>query len=241
MSMQVPQLSNRNVVVRLANTEEEIQQANHLVFQNYVDCGYWLDDTATLENNRYFKLPTRRVVVAVEHARVLGTMSIVLDSRAGIPADSFQPAAVDKLRRHGGRLAEMSALAIDRDRNTPRHLIDFLFAFAFQYGYFYAGLDRFVAVCHPKHARFHKHRYGFELVDTAGLYAYVKAPGQIVVRDLAEGIAAALSLDSPHPEFLRFLHLEQHASLKLPPYSKIERKRRAQWTACVTHMLPQAV
>lgn len=237
-----PILTNPNIVIRLAHSREEIQQANQLVFRNYVERGFWQDDPAVIEQNRYLHLPARRVLLAMEHSAILATMSIILDSQAGLPADGFHPTTTAALRRDGERLAELSALAVDRDRVRPRHLVDFLFAFAFQYGYFYADLDRFAMVCHPKHARFHAHRYGFEPIDSAAVYEYVNAPGQMLTRNLRAGFAATANGSSePESELDQFLYLERHASLQLPPDAEMESRRNVQWTRYARQHLPQAV
>jgi len=224
-----PTLTNPNIVIRLAEGDEEIRIADSLVFRNYVDLGYWQDNERDLAQNRYLHLPTRRVFVVVDGSRIVGTVSTILDSAHGIPADVFQPAIVAQLRQSADTIAEISAFAFAKDYPHQHNLLHFLMAFITRYSFYYSGVDLFVAVCTPKHARFYEAHYGFRRLETAALYTYVKVKAQMLVLNLREAFEATVSprAGEPGAEFSRFLYHDEHPNLKFP----VSKQDRPVWAA----------
>lgn len=228
MPRRCPTLTNPNVSIRLARSAEEVRRANRLVFRNYVECGYWRDDETELARNQYLRLPSRRVMVVVDGAEIIGTLSLILDSRRGIPADSFQPEVMAALRRDGEALAEISAFAFAKDHPHQHTLLHFLMAFLARYSYYYAAVDRLVAVCTPKHARFYELYYGFTRVHTSARYDYVGVEAQMLTLELPPAFAAAHARASAHTRdgaFLRFLYRDEHALLEFPAPARTARPR----------------
>lgn len=226
MPRRCPTLTNPNVRIRLARNRDEVRCADRLVFRNYVECGYWRDDETELARNEYLRLPTRHVVVVVDGAEVIGTLSLILDSPLGMPADSFQPDAVTALRRDGAALAEISAFAFAKDHPHQHTLLHFLMAFLARYSYYYAAVDRLVAVCTPKHARFYELYYGFRRVKATARYDYVGVEAQMLTLELPQAFAAACGEGdrrSRNDAFQRFLYRDEHASLKFPAPARISR------------------
>lgn len=118
----VPKLTNPNITIRLANNPEEVEAANGLVFRNYVAEGYWDDDAKSLTENKWLHSAYRDVFVAICDGEVVGTASLIRDSDLGLPSDSFQPVWLKHFRRSGDRLAEVSALAIEKHRVGLKNL-----------------------------------------------------------------------------------------------------------------------
>jgi len=48
--------------------------------------------------------------IAVEEGKIIATVSLIKDSKMGLPADSFQSKIIQRLRGTGEFLAEVSAL-----------------------------------------------------------------------------------------------------------------------------------
>jgi len=216
--LRIPTLTNPNIVIRMAESQEEVDAANRLVFRNYVELGYWENSEDVIRKNRYLWLPTRDVFVVADGAKIIGTISIITDSADGIPADNFQPAAVRRLRETCDKLAEISAFAFAKDHPHQHTLLHFLMAFIAQYSFHYAGIDRLIAVCTPKHARFYELCYGFKRTEAAGMYDYVKVDAQLLTLDLCEIYETAPPYGDPHSrgEFFDFLYFRRHPNLRFP-------------------------
>lgn len=226
MPRRCPTLTNPNVAIRLARNADEIRRANRLVFRNYVDCGYWRNDESELARNEYLQLPTRHVMVVVDGREIIGTLSLILDSRLGIPADSFQAEAMAALRSDGAVLAEISAFAFAKEHPHQHTLLHFLMAFLARYSYYYAAVDRLVAVCTPRHARFYELYYGFRRMHTPARYDYVGVEAQMLTLELPQAFAAAHAPEarrSRDEAFQRFLYRDEHALLKFPAPVRIDR------------------
>src|SRR5438128_559382 len=90
MGVRVPQLTD-SIVIRPAETSDEIARANRLVYNNYVAEGYWDDDAKQLHDNKWLNSNSRDVFVAIHGTRLVGTVSLIHDSAGGLPSDRFQP------------------------------------------------------------------------------------------------------------------------------------------------------
>lgn len=232
--IRVPVLTNPDIAIHVAASPAQVQCANDLVFRSYVELGYWRDDKLELERNRYFNLPTRHVVVASQGASVIGTVSIIVDSRDGLPADRFQPEIMRTLREQDQAIAEVSSFAMSKDQPHQSNLLHFLMAFILQYSFHYLGVDQFVAVCTPRHARFYELIYGFRKIQTTSFYDYVRVEAQMLRLNLIESYetfrrryeAADLATN-----FFRFLYRDEHPSLRFPPRNQMCRLRNLDWSA----------
>lgn len=230
----VPTLTNPNVTIHLAKSANQVQSANHLVFRSYVELGYWRDDVSEIEQNRYLNLATRHVVVISEASEIIGTVSVIVDSSDGVPADRFQPDIMRRLRRQGQAIAEISSFAISKDQPHQYNLFHFLMAFILQYSFHYLAVDQFVAVCTPRHARFYEYVYGFRKIQTSSFYDYVKVEAQMLTLNLVESyerFRRKYEMADPADNFFRFLYRDEHPSLRFPARSQMRRFRNLDWGA----------
>jgi hypothetical protein len=246
--IKVPQVKNPNIVFRLAETEKEVEAANQLVCANYLDVGLW-ENEEEFRQNKFCQSDARVTFVMVEGSRVIGTVSVIKDTQNGLPADTFQPEAMRQLRRSGDRLAEISALAVEKSVDQPRALVLFLFKLMYQYSFYYLGIDRFIATTTPKHAVFYQLICGFHVLSAPADYYYVKLGVQLLtahlVRDrlpLAEAYGLQRELDAAERSFYHFLLVDDHPSLRFPNKKLMRRSRDIDWLAQARLMdMPMAV
>ena len=175
-----------NIVVRVTEDEEEIAAANRLVFRNYVEDGFWDNNEAQLDNNRFLSSPARTVCVVFEDGNLIGTMSIILDSSLGLPSDGTQAVLTSHLRKRGTAIAEVSAFAMNRSRCSHRKVVLFLMSFVLQYSFYHAGIDRLIGSCKPEHADFYESILCFSKVSDLTYYDYSRAIGYLISLDLLE-------------------------------------------------------
>lgn len=179
MATRVPELQNQNLIVRLAKNLDEVRAANRLLVNSYLDVGLFEDEKEFLRY-KFRESPLRTVFVMLNGEAIVGTVSLISDSEEGLPADKFDFETMHRLRATSQKIAEVGALAIDRDAEHQRTLVLFLFSFLYQYGFYYMGADRFVATATPKHAYFYEKICCFEKVTTTAAYHYVKLDVQLV-------------------------------------------------------------
>lgn len=228
--VKVPKLNNPAIQIRLAENAQEIAAANEIIYTSYVNKGYWRQECDLPQQNRYLSSPARDVFVVLDEGKVIGSASIIKDSEDGLPADLFQPEIMSDLRSSGDRIAEVSALAINKSHAQSGELILFLLKFTYQYSFYYAGIDRFVAVTTPKHARFYEKICHFHRLTSTATYTYVNTDAQLLTVHLLKDRASFSEAHEPagammgEESFYRFLLLDDHPCLQFPQ-RKLKRQR----------------
>lgn len=109
------------VVLKQADTQEEISQALHIVYEAYLELGYIDPHPDQMRFNKFLALPTTVFLVAKLNEEVIGTMAIVADSALGLPVD--QSWNLSRLRDEGHLLAEISSLCIKKSFKMRRGLL----------------------------------------------------------------------------------------------------------------------
>ena len=226
--VRIPRLADPNIVIRLAQSPEEIKAADQLVFRNYVNL-YWPDDLEAFQKNRYLRSPARHVGVAIDAGRVIATMSMVEDSPLGLPSDAFRPEPLRRFRQAKGRLGEMTSFATDQSVRHPMNLVMLLFKFFFQYSFYYADIDRVVASCRTRHADFYEKHLGFEKLMPAAPHPYAgNVVCQFVTLDmLAVHVRARCRYGEDAKDHLqRFFMVDEHPNVRLPAARRLPPARR---------------
>jgi len=237
--IRVPALKNKNLIIRLAKDKKEVEEANWLVYRNYVAEGYWEEDIEAFHNNKWLHSPYRKICVIVDSNKIIGTASIIQDSKEGLPSDTFQLEWMRYIRGTNDKLAEVSALAIDKSQRQ-RNLVLFLIKFYMQYSFYYAGIDRLIKACRPPHADFYASILKFQKIGGIVHNDYAHCSAQLLSMHLIHGH----KLLSKHYEsgsrnknnFYRFLLLEEHPNLIFPEKRLMRRSRQIDWVACACMM-----
>ncbi len=99
--------------VRVARSTLDYRCAFSLVKRSYDDRGYTTHHINGFRMLPQHTLPESTVLVAVDGRQVVGTLTVILDSPAGLPIEEAYPDAIQALRRRGARLVEYSSLAVD--------------------------------------------------------------------------------------------------------------------------------
>jgi hypothetical protein len=140
---------------------------------------------------------------------------------------------MQKLRRSGDKIAEVSAFAMDRNTTAHRKLIFFLMSFAFQYCFYYTDLDRLVASCKPEHADFYESVLCFSKISALTYYDYSHALGYLVSLNLLEAHQLLSTKYPPDPttgeSFYRFLMCDPQPCQRFSPALSLKRPRDRDW------------
>jgi GNAT superfamily N-acetyltransferase len=185
----------------LATDRNALEQALRLQHDQYVAQGYMDPHPSGWRLNLYNALPTTRVFVARDQDRVVGTMTLIEDSRLGLPMDEIYVDELQDLRSQQRILAEASGLALHPDYQIAgipilMRLIRMLVLYAAEIGHF---SDLCIAI-NPRHAAFYQKAFHFRAIGGLKQYRKVNGAPAVALRlDLALARTLISELRGGHP------------------------------------------
>jgi hypothetical protein len=164
-----------DVRCQIASTREEREAAFHLVYNSYLQAGLGEMNECEMRVTPYHLSNCSEVFVATRRQKVIFTMTLIMDGEElGVPMESVYGDEVDRLRRQGLRLGEVSCLA-DCQRHVKEFLPIFLSTSRLMVQYArYRGLDALIAAVHPRHARFYHRFMDFQFFGLKKTYPTVR-------------------------------------------------------------------
>ncbi len=174
--------------IRLAGSEERRQVAHMLVRKMYSSRGY---KTETPDSEPAVEYPARLTLLLSDRLeRPRGTMSLIFDVGAGLPADAAFSDLLDPMRAEGRRLAEVSRLAID-DGGGGTYLVAGMVQVLLIYSTVIHPYTDWIIEVNPRHVGYYKRMLGFETVGDRRQCARVEAPAVLMRIRLADMLARA--------------------------------------------------
>ena len=162
--------------VRLATTEDRRKSASLLIEKMYSWRGYEAD---TLSQD-----PNKITLVAYQEDRVVGTLTLGLDSPNGMVVDQLYKTEADQLREEGRNICDVTKLAIDQDIKS-KDVLGALFHLSVIYGRNIHNATDFLIEVNPRHALFYQRMIGFVPLGEEKLCPRVNAPAVLLKLDLA--------------------------------------------------------
>lgn len=162
--------------VRLATTDDRRKSASVLIEKMYSWRGY---DTETLRQD-----PNKITLVAYQEEKVVGTMTLGLDSHSGMVVDQLYKRETDQLRAAGRKPCDITRLAVDQDIKS-KSVLAALFHLTFIYGHNIHRATDFLIEVNPRHVLFYQRMLGFELFGEEKICPRVDAPAVLLRLDLA--------------------------------------------------------
>ncbi|MBW2527188.1 MAG: hypothetical protein JRI23_23605 [Deltaproteobacteria bacterium] len=160
--------------VRIARTAEEYRDAFALVHVAYAYLGIESVRKTALRITPQHLLPEATVFIAYEGDQPVGTMTVTIDSPAGLPLDGDYPAELDRLRAEGLKLVEYGSLSVvHRCRHTG---VPVLLAMAANCWAHARGGDQLVIGVHPRAAAYYRALYAFSLMGQPQRHQKLAAP-----------------------------------------------------------------
>ncbi len=143
------------LVFKLAETREELEACFRLLHDAYVEAGFMKPDASGLRVTIYHALPTTSTLLCKHGERVIGTLSLIRENPLGFPMQRIF--ALDAVRRAGGNIAEVSALAIDpRFRSSRGRILLPLVKFMYEYATRQFDTRHLVIAVNPRHIGFYE-------------------------------------------------------------------------------------
>jgi hypothetical protein len=162
--------------VRLATTEDRRKSASLLIEKMYSWRGY---DADALSN----KDPSKITLVAYQEDKVVGTLTLGLDSPGGMVVDQLYKREVDQLRAAGRNPCDITRLAVDQDIKS-KSVLAALFHLSFIYGRNIHHATDFLIEVNPRHMLFYQRMLGFQPFGEERICPRVNAPAVLLRLDL---------------------------------------------------------
>lgn len=162
-----------SMTIRLADCDGHRNRANMLLKRMYTWRGYGA-------HHEVPRVPNCVTFTATSQDDVIGTLSLTVDSPAGLAADHSFKDELDRFRAApGAKLCELSKFAFDTS-SPARPRLAALFHIIFIYGSMhYRCTDLFIEVV-PRHCRFYEAMLGFTRVGEPRVNASVEIPVQLM-------------------------------------------------------------
>lgn len=165
-------LDQQQFKIRLANSEGRRESATLLIKKMYAWRGY--DAAGATGDN-----PNRITLMADTGGIAIGTVTIGLDSPAGLLVDGIYRDVVDKLRAEGCVVCEYTKLAVDQEIKSKRVLAS-LFHLATIYAHHIHQATDAVIEVNPRHVQFYHRMLGFEQAGEERMCERANAPAVLM-------------------------------------------------------------
>jgi hypothetical protein len=185
----------------LATDRDTFEQALRLQHDQYVAQGYMDPHPSGLRLSVHHALPSTCVFVARSGDRVVGTMTLIVDSALGLPMDEIYADDLRELRRERSGLTEFSGLALHPDyKRSGVAILLRLIRMVVLYAIEVLHLSDVCIAINPRHAAFYRKAFYFR--DLGGLKSYGKVNGAPAVAlrldlDLLRGFISELAAGRP--------------------------------------------
>lgn len=214
------------MVFKIAETEEELEASFRLVYDAYVKLGYCDENPYKLRATIYHALSTTTTLLAMDHGKVIGTLTIVRDNFFKLPSEKIFD--MKSLRGKAQRLAEITSLVIDPNyrREKGGCVLFTLLRFMHEYSTNYFGVDNLVVSVHPKDAFFYRSLLLFKDIPGTKVEDYMGAPAVALNLDLNTAFndfKKVYSKRKKTEDLFSFFILRKIPNLKFPKkvYNKI--------------------
>ena len=147
-------LSIQRVKLKLPCSNDQCQTATLLVKQAYV----WGNSTVTNFNRR----PNKISLSLFFGETAMGTITLHLDSPAGLGADFLYKREMDLLRQRGHQVCEFTQIALDQNIRSKR-VLSSLFHIAYLYATRIHGCTDVLVEASTRRKTFFQNSFGFEL------------------------------------------------------------------------------
>jgi hypothetical protein len=166
-------MAQGNIRIAIARDPVQLDACAMLIAKRYGWRGYDVPEPI-VDSPSYFT-----IFAANSAWEILGTLTLGLDSTAGLMADEMYKAEVDAARGEGGRVAELVRLAVDVCPEAKEVLASLLHM-AYLCGRVIHGVtDTFIEV-NPRHVTYYKRLFGFEVAGAPKTCPRVNAPAVLL-------------------------------------------------------------
>ncbi|MCZ2292956.1 MAG: GNAT family N-acetyltransferase [Burkholderiales bacterium] len=162
--------------LKIAESLPELEGCFSLLHDAYVTSGFMKPDPSGMRVTIYHALPTTTTLVALWDGRPVGTLSLIRDGAFGLPMQSAFD--LSSVRRKGGQIAEVSALAVaDEFRRSGGTILFPLMKFMYEYCIKYFDTRHLVIAVNPNRIELYESLLFFERLPASTVNHYDFANG----------------------------------------------------------------
>ena len=172
---------NNEIKIRLANTGGLRSKASYLIRTRYAWRGYKVSGFSSNRANRI-------TVAAFDADRPIATITVGVDSSAGLAVESLYPAEVKTLRASGCSLCEFTKLAVD-NMVRSKAVLAAIFHLAYIYAHRMRQCTDLLIEVNPRHVKFYETMLGFTIYGEERVDPRVNAPALLLRLDLSHAKA----------------------------------------------------
>ena len=202
-------IPNERLVLKIAESREELEACFKLLHDAYVSSGFMTPDPSGMRVTIYHALPTTTTLCAKIGDQVVGTLSLIRESAIGFPLQRIFD--LTDVREKEGQIAEVSALAVHpRYRRTGGTILFPLMKFMYEYCTTFFDTRHLVIAVNPRHIEMYESLLFFKRLTANVVENY----------DLVNGApAVGAALDLKHaPEVMRKAYASKPPNRNLHRY-----------------------
>lgn len=174
--VQCDPLPDARLVLKIAETREELEACFKLLHDAYVGSGFMKPDPSGMRVTIYHALPTTTTLCAKFDGEVVGTMSLIRESLFGFPLQAIFD--LNDVRARKGHIAEVSALAVHpKFRNTGGTILFPLMKFMYNYCTTFFDTRHLVIAVNPNRIEMYESLLFFERLTETTVANYDFANG----------------------------------------------------------------
>lgn len=160
---------------------EQLCRAFALVHDRYLQLGYMEQHESGMRYSLLNLLPQSTTFVVEDEAGVAGTLSVVIDSQAGLPGSNEFGEQFSELRTQGRIVAEATMFACREESAKNLDVSLQLMAIAFSWC-LETGVDDLCMIVNPRHVGFYEKVLGFERLGDEHPMGHVEGHAGIMLR-----------------------------------------------------------
>lgn len=178
-------LQKNDFGIRLAESKSKVNRVEMLVTRMYRQRGYDTSTKSLDQDSDASAGNLRRITLeACRESRIVGTITVNLDSPSGLNAEDLYREEIAPYRQKGKRLCEFNRLALDIEQ-CGKEALGNLFHLAFIFAYrIHRASDLFIEV-NPRHSLFYRRKLGFKIVGEEKVCRRVNAPAVLLHQELS--------------------------------------------------------
>lgn len=202
-------IPNERLVLKIAESREELEACFKLLHDAYVSSGFMTPDPSGMRVTIYHALPTTTTLCAKIGDQVVGTLSLIRESAIGFPLQRIFD--LTDIREKEGQIAEVSALAVHpRYRRTGGTILFPLMKFMYEYCTTFFDTRHLVIAVNPRHIEMYESLLFFKRLTANVVENYDFVNG-------APAVGAALDLKHA-PEVMRKAYASKPPNRNLHRY-----------------------
>ena len=164
-----------DIILKVAETKDELEQAYKLVHQVYLEEGYADDTPSKMRLKLINALPNTTTFVGKVGNQVITTMTLFEDSPLKLPMDELYNDELNKLRAQGRKFMEVGAFATLRAyRRSNQILPTSITKIMLTYAMKYLNMDDLLIIVNPKHVWVYENMFMFKKIGKLKYYKGVK-------------------------------------------------------------------